>query len=70
MHNFDIHTDIPSQPRALFGSNERINLIIVSVSMLMLESLVIVIQQLPGLFKIFVALVTFSLIAAVRVSVP
>ena len=34
--------EIPSQPWALFGSNERISLVIVSVSILMSESLVTV----------------------------
>ena len=41
-HNFNMHIEIPSQPWALFGSNERISLIIVSVSILMSESLVTV----------------------------
>ena len=41
-HNFNMRIEIPSQPWALFGSNERISLIIVSVSILMSESLVTV----------------------------
>ena len=38
-HNFTMRIEIPSQPWALFGSNERISLIIVPVSILMSESL-------------------------------
>ena len=41
-HNFNMRIEIPSQPWALFGSNERINLIIVLVSLLMSASLLIV----------------------------
>ena len=41
-HNFNMRNDIPSQSWASFESNERINLIIVSVSILISESLVIV----------------------------
>ena len=37
-----MHIEIPSKPWALFGSNEQISLIIVSVSILMSESLVTV----------------------------
>ena len=41
-HNFNMRIEIPSQPRALFGSNEGISLIIVSVSIVMSESQVTV----------------------------
>ena len=41
-HNFTMRIQIPSQPWALFGSNERISLIIVSASILISESLVTV----------------------------
>ena len=41
-HNFNMGVGIPSQPWALFGSNEPISLITVSVSILMSESLVTV----------------------------
>ena len=41
-HNFNMRIEIPWQPWALFGSNERVSLIIVSASMAMSESLVTV----------------------------
>ena len=41
-HNFNMRIEIPSQPLALLQSHERMNLIIVSVSIVMSESLVTV----------------------------
>ena len=41
-HSFNMRIEIPSQPLALVGSYEQISLTIVSVSMLMCESLVTV----------------------------